>query len=360
MLIRKYFYGSSLPNPIAFKNTYLDTTYFGKGIERFLEMILNHDLHFLLLIGILLLIPIIKSSLLSKKPINALLVVTLYINGALFLSILPYYFGGGDWFPNRWNRYAMPFNLWLTLTLLYLIYEVFCKLMTGMLSKLTLFTFGIILLVGYIDTIRFRIDSNVNASIGALLSPNSNRWNRVDTLSNLGIFFEKYLPVDSVIASPEEATVMYFANREMIGLLGISTPEIANMPLQPLRPGDNLHRKRAYKTVANRLPEVIILYEPAFRINSNDNWGQALRSNAFSQEMVNVAYYRVGSYENLKKLGYQHMSIFNQNFGYSFFIHERISSIFIANITADGFKAYGSLTIPYRVDSFVSNKFVER
>lgn len=359
-LIRKYFYGASLPNPIAFKNTYLDTTYFGKGIEKFLEMILNHDLHFLLLIGALLLIPIIRSPQLTKKPINALLVTTLYINGALLLSILPYYFGGGDWFPNRWNRYAMPLNLWLTLSLLCLIYEVFCRYQRGWLSKLTLLTFGIVLSCGYIDTIRFRIESNAYASIGAILNPNDHRWRRVDTLASLGIFLGKHLPSNSVIASPEEATIMYYAKKEMLGLLGVSTPEIAKKPLQPLRPGDNLHRKRANKIIEDKLPEVITLFEPAFLANQNLSWEQNLQFNAFSQDMVDIAYYRVGSYESLKNLGYRHVSLFDPRLGYSFFIQESALPAFIANISRDGFKFQGEIAIPYHVDTQITNKFVGR
>jgi len=221
-------------------------------------------------------------------------------------------------------------------------------------------TFGIVLSVGYIDTIRFRIESNAYASIGAILSPNDHRWRRVDTLASLGIFLGKYLPDNSVIASPEEATVMYYAKKEMIGLLGVSTPEIANMPLQPFHPGDNLHRKRAYKIIKDRLPEVITLFEPAFFINQNESWQQNLISNAFSQDMVDIAYYRVGSYENLTNLGYRHVSIFNPQLGYSFFIQESVLPAFVAKISANGFKFQGKIVIPYHVDTNITNKFVGR
>lgn len=366
LAVRKIFFGYAIPNPISFKNTSFDSSFFASGIDRFTQMISTHDLHLMIVLTVFLLI---FNYLVGKK--NAKLDVwkveirkLIALNVLVFLFILPYYIGGGDWFPARWNRYGLPFNLVVFLTLLILLYGAFFVGLKKWAIGVSFFIFSFALIFDYQKSAQVRKDNIFYVTLTSVIQPFGGRWQRVDNLASLGRFLDDVLPADAVVSSPEEATIMYFSKREMLGLLGVSNPDMTSMPFQPLSPGDILHRKRGYASVFKSRPDVIALYEPVvvgdFVHNSSldAKIKNTLRNEMFNSGMVNIAYYRIGSFSALERMGYKHVSISYSDRIFSLFISERIYDDFIKNIEAKGFKYFGSNFISYSVDSELSKKYV--
>lgn len=366
LLTRFLVYGHAIPNPISFKNTHFDSTYFSTGLDRFSQMVSNHDLHLLIiLIGLLLLANVIawkNDTTLDawKSNIKKLLMLNLII----LAFILPYYIGGGDWFSIRWNRYGLPFNVILVLTFMTLLYGAFFLGLNKWLGRFGLLIFCFSLTIGYQRSAQFRPENFLFSTLPAVMQSNNGRWERVDKLASLGQFLHEFLPADAVVSSPEEATIMYFSKREMMGLLGVSNPEMTDMPFQPISPGDILHRKRGYASVYKNRPDVIALYEPVVTGNFEDDPAlknkiqHTLHNDIFSNGQVNIAYYRVGSFRALEKMGYRHISIFYSDRLFSLFINDRIYNDVVKNMTAKGFTYFGSDMITYSVDPELSKKYI--
>lgn len=365
LFVRKIVFGHAIPNPISFKNTNFDSSYFVSGLEKFIKMISTHDLH-LIIVGVILLsfanLLVVKNDHKQKNwRTNVKNLVAL--NLVVFLFILPYYIGGGDWFPPQWNRYALPFNLILLSTFLILLYGAFSFGLKRWISSVGLFVFSLALIIGYQKSAQFRQNNYIYSTLASAIHPNENGWHRIDNLSSLGFFLRAALPADAVVSSPEEATIMYFSKREMIGLLGISNPDMTLMPFQPMKPGDILHRKRSYATIFKDRPDVIALYEPVILGSYNNGSNlkekirQALQYGMFNDYMVNIAYYRVGSFKALQKMGYRHISISYSDRIFSLFIGERIYKEFIQNILSMGFENFGSVQIDYSVNPDLSKRY---
>ena len=366
LTIRKVFFGYAIPNPITFKNTSFDSSFFANGIERFTQMISNHDLHLMVVLTAFLLfsnfIAWKKDTKLEAWRIEIRKLIALNI--VIFLFILPYYMGGGDWFSVRWNRYGLPFNLILNLTFVVLLYGAFFIGLKRWVSGAGLLVFGFAIIVGYQKSAQFRQDNFIYSTLPTVIHPFGGRWQRVDNLASLGQFLGNVLPADAVVSSPEEATIMYFSKREMLGLLGVSNPEMTSMPFQPLNPGDILHRRRGYASVFKSRPDVIALWDPVvvgdFGYNSSldEKIKNVLQNEMFNSGMVNVAYYRIGSFSALEKMGYRHVSISYSDRIFSLFIGERVYEDFVKNIQAKGFKYFGSKSISYSVNPELSKKYV--
>jgi hypothetical protein len=274
------------------------------------------------------------------------------LNCIIFLFILPYYVGGGDWFPDGWNRYGMPFNLILTITFMVMIYGVFFRGIKRFVSANWASIFCLFLFIGYVTKIPIIFQS---AEYG---------WQRVDKLASLGQFLNSNLPLDSLVSSPEEATIMYFSERDMLGLLGVSNSDIISMPFQPKSPGDILHRKRGYISIYIRRPDVIALYEPVVAGNFFNQpelkvkIHKVLQNEMFNSEMVDIDYYRVGSFKALERMGYRHISISYNDRIFSLFISIKIYDIFIKNLLSQGFTFLGADSINYSVNPDLSKKYL--
>jgi hypothetical protein len=365
LVVRKFVFGHAIPNPISFKNTNFDQYYFSTGINSLTQMISNHDLHLLIVITLLL----IAANYFSRKErkldgfpleIKNLLV----LNVVVFVFILPYYIGGGDWFSMRWNRYGMPFNLIISLSFLIFLHGAFFNAFSGWMRTVGLYVFFGALILGYHQIAQFRKDNYIYSTLPDVINPIAERWQRVDNLASLGQFLRDVLPEDAVVSSPEEATIMYFSGREMLGLLGVSNPDMTSMPFQPFSPGDILHRRRGYESIFKKHPDVIALYEPVVigdfgsNLNLSEKIKSTLQKDMFNSDMVNTAYYRVGSFKSLEKMGYQHVSISYPDRLFSIFISKRIYSDVIKNINAKGFKLYEVDSISYSVSPELSKKYV--
>ncbi|MBI5447663.1 MAG: hypothetical protein HY939_02915 [Gammaproteobacteria bacterium] len=366
LILRYAIYGHAIPNPILFKNTALDAGYFSAGFTNFLDtLLISNKLHyFVLLILFLYLINWIAwkrdSRLIAWKiHINTLLA----LNVIIFIFILPYFAGGGDWFPLTWNRYGLPFGLILRLTFMVLLYGA---VFNGLKKWLNHKYFIIICAVIICLTIASLLSSKKLQSFVNQVSFKSteNTWQRIDNLASLGQFLDETLPKDAVVSSPEEATIMYFSNREMLGLLGVSNPAITAMPFQPLLPGDVLHRKRGYASVYHVRPDIIALLEPVIlgnfssQASPKNSVKYSVQNYLFDNSKVNIAYYRVGSFKALEKMGYQHVTISFPDRIFSVFVSARIYEIFIKNIHEKEFRFIEKYPINYSVNQELTKKYV--
>jgi hypothetical protein len=367
LVIRLVVFGHAIPNPISFKNTNADTSYLSAGIERLTQMIINYDLLLLVILAALLLLVNIISwrrdsySEMFRKGIINLLGLNLVIG----LFILPYYSGGGDWFPLSWNRYGMPFNLIFSITILILIFSAFFHGLKNWVRPASLIVFIGALSIGYKSTVIDRGGKFLYSTLPSTTYPTDYRWSRVDNLASLGMFLRDTLPIDAVVSSPEVATIMYYSEREMIGLLGVGNTDITAMPFQPMKPGDILHRRRGYFSIYKSRPDVIALYEPVikkdFRVareNLSATIKQSLEEKVFSQGIVNIAFYRVGSFSSLQEMGYRHFTIVYPDRLFSLFIHKRIQGSFIENLNQRNFKQVDRLSIKYSVNSELTTRLL--
>lgn len=364
-LVRWLVFGHAIPNPVTFKSTSFDTDYLSAGLGRFLQLISSHDLH-LLVFAILFFVCTTafanRQTACDKGERHAL--NRLFGLGLIsFVFVLPYFIGGGDWFPQNWNRYGMPFGMFALLCLFVVFHRAF-SIFLGKWQNLAVMSVACVTLVlGYTSSIKFRTDNHIRETYSALPNPTNDKWFRVDKLSSLGKFLDQVLPPDAVVSSPEEATIMYFSNREMLGLLGVSNPDMATMPLQPLVPGDILHRRRSLVSVFKSRPDVIALYEPVIwedLSSSPDRKSFVLdlvQKRMFNEDMVNIAYYRVGSFKALELMGYKHLSIALHNKIFSIFVHDRIRADVVRQMLAKGFTHLGNESIQYTVPAQTTQKY---
>ena len=365
LVVRWYYFGRLLPNPIAFKNTSFDRNYLQLGLTALSESISNHDLHLVIFISFIIAVSLCIVGRCDFKFMKSQYSYLVALNAAIFFGIIPYYIGGGDWFPFYWNRYGLPFDLIIFITLFILL----CNLIKLCFSYnyLLIVTVFCVLLFGYvyIDTAKYRPNNVYYKTFDSIHSPGTKKWERVDSLASLGLFLNAYTPLSAVVASPEEATVMYFSKREMLGLLGVSNPDMLKMPFQSLNSfGDILYRRRSYRSIYERKPDVIALYEPYVKytygnkISNLQYIQESLKSYIFNQDMVDCAYFRVGSYDSLLKMGYHHFTIVHSNILYSMFIHDNILSYFTNQLLAHGYTNIGSLNIIYSVRRDLIDRFI--
>jgi hypothetical protein len=369
--VRFNIYGYAIPNPILFKNTNFDYFYLLNGAKQLAQIFFSHDLYFIIiLIALLWLLirPNLKEQ--SMKSQRVKLNALFNLCGVTTLFILPYFIGGGDWFPISWNRYALPLNLILLITFLVMIFEFWkgrnSKLVkTSVLASMAVFFVINYLLVGQFNSSYYLSHALTvtSQSKGSQIFVGGN-WIRIDRFANLGQFLNQSLPLDATVASGEEATIMYFSKREMIGLLGVSNPEITAMPFQPLSPGNIHHRRRAYASIYHLRPDVIALNDPDKLGDFSDPYSrlekvhQVIQNDLFQQYYVDKNYYLVGSFDALKKMGYHHLTLIFDDRVFSLFINDRIYQQFIHNIKAQGFSDAGVDEIKYHVDPAITKRFV--
>ncbi len=365
LVVRHIAFGHAIPNPVTFKNTGLDSAYLSAGLTRFTEIVTTHELHLtLMLIGLLAAALWVarRGKDMGPEPAQLRRLGALSLLTGVF--VLPYFVGGGDWFPALWNRYGMPFNLVLTLLLLALLHRVFREGLKGWIGGAGLVVSCLVLALGSELSARFRPSNSFHRTWQEIHKVHAANWGRVDKLASLGHFLNATLPLDAVVSSPEEATIMYFAKREMMGLLGVSTPEIAAMPFQPMGTGDILHRRRGHTAVFHQRPDVIALFEPV--IEGNFAAGpdlkvktlQVLQADMFSQLTVDIAYYRVGSFRALEAMGYRHLTVSMPDRLFSVFVNETVFDATVKQLQASGFQRMGTGQVTYAVSPELSKKYV--
>ncbi len=347
--IRFHFFHAAFPTPVMQKSAGLDVSYFREGITGLRTMIDTHDIMLsLLIVFAFFIIAWVWSVRLHRGA-----VVLLSVCG---ICILPYYVSGGDWFPSYWNRYSMPFTLALTLFVLISAPGVLRTAWAGrsrfFISSLVISTFAIC----YVQSLQFRANNVWALSYGEARRTAGERWQRVDYLAALGDFLRRTTPSNAVIASSEIATIMFYAKREMVDLLGVANPQIAAMPLQPFLSGDPLHRRRSIEALAKQSPDVVAMFEPVGFIDPNVQGDRlnairiAAEDRLFRQRMIDISYYRIGSYHTIEQLGYRHYIVWAGDIFFSLFIHARIDADFRTALIKEGVNSIGNLEFPYRID----------
>ena len=360
LLARAVVYGSPIPNPVLYKNSHFDEDYILNGLQQFSEMVFMYDVH---LIGLLFVILLIGGRLLGARLHHGLILLP----AALLLFILPYYLSGGDWFTSYWTRYALPFIAGIVLFTLVAMRTVGAAVADGKRGMFAAWAIAGLILFPYQMSAAARPGNAWTYAYG-LFDPHfedtSNWWGRINLLYATGRFLRQYTPRDALIASPEVATVMYFAEREMVGLLGVANPIIARMPLQPLSPGDLLHRRRGHYSIYEDRPDVIALWEPVMELSSEQGPMTLDRMRDYSAEIffdqmkVDIAYFRVGSFASLENLGYRHLFIAGHDIVLSLFVHETLFSAVVENLTADTYQWLGSIDTNYAVSQRLSDIFL--
>lgn len=186
-----------------------------------------------------------KVSLTKSCPKIADTVTTIGPLLCLGVFSLPYYLSGGDWFPSYWGRYILPFSLYTILLAGCVVAVAFGALPQGSRHLLVIplcVTFAIHTL--WPISAYWKLWDQTFSRQRTLAKIHSTQVGRghyrIHHLSQLGAHLARStLPTDT-IASSEVATIMFYARRETIDLLGIVNPEII---AQPLRQSPDLLRK---------------------------------------------------------------------------------------------------------------------
>jgi len=239
LIIWKYnYYGRIIPIPILYKASFGNFFYSLLGLRNlFMDLVATGTLFFMFVF--------LKAS--EKSPEKLIFWV-------LASFCLPYYFSGGDWFPPSWGRYLFPFAFFcfgLTIKLLFENAQSFTRPSIRVVFS-SLFLFLIIL---FPFSSAQRVVEGLLTHRTTLSGIHQKKWGKVNfrtqLLSQLGNHLGQSTPRNAAIGSSELATIMYFANREPLDLLGVTNIEIASLPLRTAPNfGERFQRK-------NELPYLI-------------------------------------------------------------------------------------------------------
>lgn len=360
-VIREIAFGSFLPNPMIFKNPHGDSGYYFVGVYQLAVVWLGYgfDKIFLLLLGSLIATwKHLGDS--QKHKLLALLIIAIIVP-------LPYYTGGGDWLPREWARYLIPsFSIFIILAISIfkiMISNVFKKHETlvtvcALLGFSLLFTFpsirvrkpeGLLNLLPKFENYYVKAYDNVKAS--------KNRWERIGRLAMYGEFLKKTTPKDFVISSPEIATMMYFAERNILGLLGTINKDIAYTKINPYYTiGNNVHRKRNPQTIKKNMPEVLAFVNMVWQ-RPNDTKGlsgvelfNSMKNKVFTKNFIDTAYYRGGSYYFLESLGYRYIFVFTPQWVFNYMVHQSVYDEHLKMLSEYGIKHRSSVKFKYNCE----------
>lgn len=238
--LRLFFFGTLLPIPVAYKNTGFHAFYTAVGLRNLLADLVACDgwLALLTLAAILAItarrLPTSTLKLLQTSWSRSPWLPSI---AAMSVSVVPYYISGGDWFPSYWGRYLLPWTLVVVLAAFALLISRWKK---GV-DKDSLWLAGGVALCGIFLSLwpissRWKFIDHVfshRRTLAKIHEPTIGRGHyRIQHLAQLGTHLRETTPENFRIASSEVATIMYFANRETIDLLGVASPEIAKNPVR--------------------------------------------------------------------------------------------------------------------------------
>ncbi len=355
-ILRRVAFGDWLPIPIVCKATANDPAYLKGGVLQMLAICQSFRLEYLwIVLGMALLLfraDANSSDGIRWKSITALLLAGLFT--------IPYFLGGGDWFPLQWARYAMP----LVLVTVIMTCVIVQRAMASWMGRWWPLGIGLSL-VPLICVCGERSDSNAYQNLSDDVKGVYNRWVRIDRLAPFGEFLKTYSTPGACIASPEVATIPYYAQREMLDLLGVSNPDIAQTRLYPICPGDLMQRKRNPDTIRKHMPEIIALYEMVHPVTDEaveEPGGifQTVGRSAFNQRMVEIGYYRAGDFEELRKLGYRHLAIKVPGYLFNFFATEAEFGSLRDRLTAANYRYVGKEAVPYQLSERMVRNYSSR
>lgn len=240
-LWRYFYFGDMIPIPIRFKSSIGNIFYFILGFRNLLmDLCAGGSILFVWFI-------------LVGKNRRATICDHLLI--LIFIFCVPYYLSGGDWFPPAWGRYLFPFSFLSFIFFLSESTQIQSRMKSGvfpyLLVELGLLVFVIALPFGSFQKINENLFFPRNTLSGLHNKKIGKPNYRIQYLSQLGSHLRKTTDPEYTIASSEVATIMYFAQREALDLLGVANPEIAQAPL---RTAPKLFSK---STLQNELPRLI-------------------------------------------------------------------------------------------------------
>jgi hypothetical protein len=349
-LWRLFYFGSFVPNPIVFKNTNFLPDYLHVGMSQLSLSFRDFEISLIVVVaGIAFFLKRIYRYPFEEKEQTLL---KFWFISTLF--ILSYHIGGGDWFPIIWSRYTLPSHMfsWLTLLismgLIINTYKSWARYLTISLC---------IIVITHLGNSGAYRQARVE-----ILSPGL-RWERIDSLASFGEFLKMTSEQSSVIASPEVATIMFFAERDVLDLLGVANPEVAKSPLNPISPGDLIHRKRNPKTIYDHRPGFIAFWgcesTPDFDYTAatHDKIADFIGKNSLSNSMINVAAYRGGSMQKLVELGYKNVTVFVGQRAFNYFVSKDIYEGHLDKLKVLGINPTQAVSIKYEVSKDFLKKF---
>jgi len=342
---RYAFFGHALPVPVVFKNTNGNFGYLFTGALQIREFYHAFSLGPALLV--------------CAVPVALLLVARGWrwfaAALALLLFSLTYLTGGGDWFPIGWARYWIALFALLIVLSASALHNVLRALRVPLASTIVTGAFA-----AYALHAALTPKTAFSEAGSHLVLSHKVRWNRVDDLARLGSLLRRTSDSTWRIGSPEVATIMFFAQRDIVGLMGIDNWEVAQAPLMPTGPGDRLHRRRNPQTLERHRPEIIALYEPAVTVRPYQSRLIAQRD-VQRQLMPNFAeeigYFRAGSYDFLQALGYHSLTVQDGTHLFTYWIHASVLPAHLAKLKAAGFAPQGIIHIPYNLPDSLTHRY---
>jgi hypothetical protein len=228
--LRLHWFGSVISTPIKYKNTTGSFFFLLIGVRNVLtDLVAGYSAS----VGSLILICAAqwkklhpRGRLFDKTQIDLLLVFVLFE--------IPYYLSGGDWFPPHWERYLFPFSfyLWVLGLAAFAKTWVDAKERSPLFLAAVLFVFFMPFL--WTNSGYRRLMSDLFRGRAVLAKVQSRYWAhaRMQLLSQLGNHLKRTSEPNQKIASSEVASIMFFAEREAVDLLGVANPRIAARPLR--------------------------------------------------------------------------------------------------------------------------------
>ncbi len=234
-------FGSAIPTPVIYKSAFGNPVFLKLGTANLAKDLFSGY-------GALATITVLWCLFLSRpQHITRQIQTLLTICAGLGVFILPYYLSGGDWFPPAWGRYLLPYTLLSTFAAICMVFLVSNAISHE--KRRILYGGILLLLVPYLFL----------SSGYPFLAENLRSWwpgrgnFRIQQLSMVGRHLGNTTRPTDVIASSEVATVMYFANREALDLLGVTNPAIAAHPINSA----SLFRRHYPELVLKVMPQIL-------------------------------------------------------------------------------------------------------
>ncbi len=327
-------FGTMIPNPALYKSTLWSPFFWGIGFTSLVS-----DLVSTMTVASLFSVALFHRH--KNKEMRSWLAAL----GVLGIFVLPYYLTGGDWFPSYWGRFLLPF----TMVSFFLAVLLACEEITLARGKWLLLFLALVAFAFPVYWPLYSLSkwNEMNFGLRWILAnprdPSIGKWHaRVHYLSQLGRHLKATTVETDVVASSELSTVMYYADREALDMLGVANPEIAH---QPLRTPPSLWRKlngRAelpYRIFRRTQPGLIEKYRPTILFTFDfvikdimpDLMFEELNEKTLSQAvrrwerrvggLVDPLY---GGFDKILALGYSPIVIVYPNkFCSLYFVHER-------------------------------------
>lgn len=229
-LWRLSYFGRAIPIPIIYKSSIGSFFFFLLGLRNLLlDLVAGGGAFFVAVIWCSLILKNEKADEFKKTHHLPMLFL-------LFLFSAPYYLSGGDWFPPAWGRYLFPFSFFCFMVGTVCLMDVFTQLKRLSPAAITIFSVFLVSVL-YFPSGSFRRLGEIlftpRTSLSGLHNKKIGKVNqRIHSLSRLGFHLKNTTSTQTVIGSSELATLMFFADREALDLLGVTNLEIAQSPLR--------------------------------------------------------------------------------------------------------------------------------